>query len=181
RSFIDGVLLEPASSAPPEPPSRSAAGTDGADCDGGADDSTGRCSMSLSRGASGARGSVSRGGRAGLASLSLFGGPSGSVAAPASASSRYGLSTASPVCRVDGRRPRPRRGGRRLSVMQWGCKKVIHVRPPAVIAGPASSSVEASCPYGLRARNARRAGQTLLGNRSPALAWRAKQSMYDGN
>src|SRR5207302_485437 len=37
---------------------------------------------------------------------------------PPAASSRYGLSPASAPDLLDGRRPRPRRGGRRLSLMQ---------------------------------------------------------------
>jgi transposase InsO family protein len=45
------------------------------------------------------------------------------------ASSRYGLSPESAPARLDGRRPRPRRGGRRLSVMQLLCEKVILVVP----------------------------------------------------
>ena len=44
-----------------------------------------------------------------------------------STSSRYGVSPASPPDRLDGRRPRPRRGGRRLSLMPLFGEKVNRV------------------------------------------------------
>ena len=48
-----------------------------------------------------------------------------SVALPASTSSRYGLSVVSALAALDGRRPRPRRGGRRLSLMLMVRKKRV--------------------------------------------------------
>ena len=54
-------------------------------------------------------------------------------------SSRYGLSVVSaPVFFVDGRRPRPRRGGRRLSLMRLCGEMVIRASPARAQAGLAS-------------------------------------------
>ena len=54
-------------------------------------------------------------------------------------SSRYGLSVVSaPVFFVDGRRPRPRRGGRRLSLMRLCGEMVIRASPARAEAGLAS-------------------------------------------
>src|SRR6478672_2397995 len=90
------------------------AGVEGAaaagDCGAGGSDAasdsiTGR-SWRFGRGASGGGGSRGGGSTSGTDSVAL----------PASTSSRYGFSD-SVLAALDGRRPRPRRGGRRLSLM----------------------------------------------------------------
>src|SRR5204863_9063357 len=59
------------------------------------------------------------------------------VSAPASASSRYGLSVVSAPAGLLGRFPRPRRGGRRRSFMPLSGKRCICLDRPRCSRGPA--------------------------------------------
>jgi hypothetical protein len=63
------------------------------------------------------------------------------LSAPPSASSRYGLSPVSAPALLDGRRPRPRRGGRRLSLMPLCGEKVNLVRDARGRCGPGGADV----------------------------------------
>src|SRR5947207_1449563 len=62
------------------------------------------------------------------------------------ASSRYGLSPVSASALLDGRLPRPRRGGRRLSVMPLLGKKVNLVQAARLSCGPCKFLTRAACP-----------------------------------
>lgn len=97
-----------------------AAGASGAGGSDAASVSTAGRSWRFDRGASGGGAAGSRGGG------SMSG--TDSVALPASTSSRYGFSD-SVFAVLDGRRPRPRRGGRRLSLMLMvRIKRVMLIR-----------------------------------------------------
>jgi hypothetical protein len=128
--------------------------------------------MRSARSARSARGTGGGGGDAASASLSprVVTPVSGPVAPPAS--SRYGLSPVSASALLDGRRPRPRRGGRRLSVMPLLGKKVNLVQSARALCGPLQVPISRCLSWRFPSAYAR-----LVRSQSV----RAMNAMYDGN
>ena len=114
----------------------------GGDADGGGGGETAGGALGRSTLAAGVR--PRRGVGSASPSVRVVTSVSGPTAPPAS--SRYGLSPVSASVLLDGRRPRPRRGGRRLSVMPLLGKKVNLVRSARVRCGPCKFLSRAACP-----------------------------------